>query len=345
MDTEIRIEIVNSNDRQWFDFVSHHPDAHVFHHPLWMECIAKCYQYHPMVAVMLDGKDEIRVGLPMIEIRGLFNGRRWIALPFTDHCAPLGLESADIPTFLALLQQETDRMGIREMEIRSNLPSSILYPSVEFIHTVLPLGPNVAEVAKQIKSNDLRKLRAAERHGIIVERGTSTHHMDVFYQLHLDTRHRHGLPIQPRKFFKLLQEMILEPGFGFVLLARQGDTYVSGAILLHWNKTLVYKFAASNQLGRQTYASDPVIWDAIRWGCENGFNSLDWGRTDPSDEGLRRFKMRWGSQENTLTYHNNHPAEPSTFREKFSPIMQKIITHSPRLVSRLTGEVFYKFFG
>lgn len=169
--------------------------------------------------------------------------------------------------------------------------------------------------------------------------------MDEFYSLHLDTRHRKGLPIQPRRFFRAMQEHLLDKGLGFVMIARQNGRPAAGVVYLHWKNTLVYKFAASNQLGRQTYASDPVVWEAIRWACENGFKSLDWGRTDLEDEGLYRFKMRWGSREEKLVYVGNHSASGSSFKERLAPIIQAVISKSPLFVSRITGEMLYRYFG
>ena len=40
----------------------------------------------------------------------------------------------------------------------------------------------------------------------------------------------------------------------------------------------------------------------IRWACEAGFHTLDFGRTDVDNEGLRSFKRSWGASEVELAY-------------------------------------------
>jgi len=339
------LSFIDPSDPRWVAFINEHPDSSIFHHPGWIELVAKSYGYTPHIAVLLGQDSQIKVGLPLIEIQGLFKKRKWVSLPFTDHCSPLYQDPAESSQFLDALQHEALNRNIADIQIRWNAQSSGFQPEAEFYFTSLALDPDPAVVTRRIKGNDLRKLRAAERHNITVDRGTSTQFMDAFYSLHLDTRHRKGLPIQPRKFFENMQHDLLEKGLGFVMLAKQSDEPVAGVIYLNWKDKLVYKFAASNQKGRQTYASDPVVWEAIRWGCENGYSSLDWGRTDLDDEGLLRFKMRWGSQEDRLIYVSNQPPTSGSVKEKMAPILQKIISKSPKFVSRLTGEILYKYFG
>ena len=51
-----------------------------------------------------------------------------------------------------------------------------------------------------------------------------------------------------------------------------------------------------------------LFMEAIRWGCEHGFRSLDFGRTHWGQEGLRSFKLSWGAEERELRYRHLGPA-------------------------------------
>ena len=44
--------------------------------------------------------------------------------------------------------------------------------------------------------------------------------------------------------------------------------------------------------------------EAIRWGCEHGMRTLDFGRTHWGQEGLRSFKLAWGAEERELRYRH-----------------------------------------
>ena len=178
-----------------------------------------------------------------------------------------------------------------------------------------------------------------------IEKGISLEFLEAFYKMHLETRRRHGVPIQPWHFFKLLKEKILDRGLGFISLAHKNGDYLSGGVYLQWNRTLTYKFAASTSAGRDLFAGDLLIWDAICFGCENGYKIMDWGRTDISDSGLRRYKNKWNSTEVPLVYSTNFQVEPNQMRQKLTSIIKFLINKSPLWVCRLSGELLYKYFG
>ena len=39
-----------------------------------------------------------------------------------------------------------------------------------------------------------------------------------------------------------------------------------------------------------------LYWEMIRWGCKNGYQRFDFGRSSP-DSGTYRFKKQWGAKE------------------------------------------------
>lgn len=196
-----------------------------------------------------------------------------------------------------------------------------------------------------IKGNDFRKVKLGTKRGIQIEKVTSLEGMKTFYRMHLETRRRLGVPVQPWRFFQILTEDIIQSGQGFISLASQDGEYIAGIVFLNWNKTLVYKFSATSMKGRQLAASYPLTWDAICWGCENQYTTFDWGRSDLSDEGLRDFKNRWASEEKPLIYSRNKMAKSSNFLIKVKPLVKTFINKSPLWVCRLSGELLYRYFG
>ena len=337
--------LLDHNDSRWMEFVSSFPTANIFHHPVWINLLSRCYGYRPFIAAVMDANGQIKAGLPLLETISLLNKRRWVSLPFSDYCTPLFTSLEVLNKLGKYLTEETCRQKIADLELRWDYEAPDLFKLSEYVHTTITLYPDPADVQKNIKSNDFRKINIAGRKGIQVKKGTDTKFLDAFYRLHVLTRRRHGVPVQPLNYFKMLRDELLEKGFGFISLAYKDDECVAGGLFLNWNKTLIYKYAASNELGRQLYANDPIVWDAINWGCFNGYDTFDWGRSDTSNEGLRRFKNRWGSNEKPLYYSKNHESKNSGLGEKLTPILNSFINKSPIWVCRLSGEFFYKYFG
>jgi lipid II:glycine glycyltransferase (peptidoglycan interpeptide bridge formation enzyme) len=190
-------------------------------------------------------------------------------------------------------------------------------------------------------SQVLRAIRKAERAGLQVSLGRSPARLEVFYALHLQTRRRLGVPVQPKRFLDILWKRVLEPGLGFVVLAFAGKQPIAGALFLSWNRNLVYKFGASDPRYWEVRPNNLVMWTAIDWACQHGYRLLDLGRTDLGNQGLRDFKSRWGAVEVPLVYSYLAARPPRSLPSAASRALSGLIQSSPPIVCRLIGELLY----
>lgn len=337
--------VLDIDDRRWSAFVHAWPDASPFHHPRWAGLLAACYGYRPLALAMTDRAGRIAAGLPVLDVGSRFGRRRWVSLPFTDSCPPLvGLDEAG--TLADALINELAARHVATFELRADLPlRARVHTHVGAVVHRLPLTGDTAEVARRFSKMHQRNLRLAQRSGVHVAYGSSRQDVDDFYRLHLLTRRRLGLPIQPRRFFALLAQDVLGAGLGFVVTARVADVPVAAAVFLTWNGVLVYKYGASDARYWSLRPNHALFSWAIRWGCENGYRVLDWGRTDLTDRGLREFKSGWGATESPLTYAVVADQPPALKRSRLRPALKVVIRHSSPLVCRALGEVFYRYAG
>lgn len=336
---------MDCDDIRWLDFINQHPDSTIFHHPRWLKVITTCYGYQPFILGLVDQQGVLNAGMPVVEINNLLQPKRWVSLPFTDVCEPLAHDPALLDNLEDYLVDESMRQGVKALEVRSSVFMKRLSAGKEYIQSSITLSDSLTDVQGNVKGANLRKLRQAERHQVEICITTTEEMMNEFYRLHVETRHRHGLPVQPKCFFDLLQREIIANGLGFLTLARVGSEFVAGGAFLFWKGVLHYKYAASNLVGRSCYASDPLIWQAIQWGIEHQASKFDWGRTDLEDAGLRRFKNRWGSVEHPLIYASTRVEQTKSNPPIWMGWIRKCITSSPVEVSRWSGELFYRYFG
>lgn len=340
------LTLLDIQDKGWATFVTQSAKANIFHHPEWSQLLADCYNYKPFVVIDLDEDGEICAGLPMAQVNSLVTGQRLVSLPFSDHCAPIYRDYdafAELTNNLVLLYQDR---GIPTMEMRAEFPAhpSIQRYSHHVIHTIC-LDHDADSMFSRLHSMHKRNIKKAKKDGVRVVRGATDNDLDVFYNLHLQTRRRQGFPVQPRKFFDLLGRNIIDQGLGFVLLAYIGDECIAGGVFLHWQHTLTYKYGASNEVGRNLRANNLLMWTAIRWGCENGYRVFDMGKTDIENTGLRQFKSRWGAVEEPLVYSILSGRLHLQTNGKLQGIMQTVIRNSPSWVCRATGELLYRHYG
>ena len=89
---------------------------------------------------------------------------------------------------------------------------------------------------------------------------------------------------------------------GFVMLAYYKGNAIAGGVFLHYNKKLIYKYGAADPAYMNLYGTHALLWEAIQWGCNNSYEVMDWGKTEKSNQGLRNFKLGWGTEEKELIY-------------------------------------------
>jgi CelD/BcsL family acetyltransferase involved in cellulose biosynthesis len=335
--------ILALSDPAWTEFVRSCPAALPFHHPAWAGMLAECYGYRPLVVALPDKANQIDAGLPIIEVRSPLAARRWISLPFTDYCPVLTLGCSE-KDLADTLMREMRAHGAGRFELHGPLMQRRgLYSRDVAVRHTLALDPDPQVVYRRFTKMHQRNIRIAERAGVRVELGRSASDLRRFYDLHLITRRRLGVPIQPRRFFDLLAQRVIADGLGFVLSAYLDQVPVASAVFLAWNGMLIYKYGASDQAFRQHRPNNLLFWAAIRWGCENGYHTLDFGRTDTDNTGLREFKDGWSAHEEPLIYSTiaDHPPQSASGRAE--KMMGEVIRRSPPWVCRVLGELFYRY--
>jgi len=341
-----RLERIDPSDAVWSDFVANHPDALPFHHPAWARVLAESYRFSSFAFRLVNGRGEVVAGLPALETRGLAGGRRWISLPFTDYCPPLVVGDGAL---YARLETELDdarrEAGVHSVEMRAAPVSDrALTRAAGFRHT-LQLDKDPDTTFKRFRPSVRNKIRGAQRNAVTTHR--AEHESDLvgtFYDLHASTRRRLGVPVQPLRYFSLLWRHILEPGLGFLLIARAEGRPVAAGVFLAWRDTVVYKYGASNAAAWRLRPNNSVLWHAIAWACENGYSTFDFGRTESANAGLREFKRGWGTEETSLDYAvmGAAPASGST-SERAARLVAPVIRRAPLFVCRGIGRALYRY--
>jgi CelD/BcsL family acetyltransferase involved in cellulose biosynthesis len=340
------VVVLELTDPRWADFVATHPAATPFHHPDWTRLVAGCYGFRAFGLAVSDVSGVIRAGLPVVEVRHLRGGVRWVSLPYTDYCPPLVSTGEHQEQLVAALQRSSRAAGARWVEIRAPIAGGSLTDPGALRH-VLELGHDPAQVyAGFHRSQVQRNIRRAEREGLTVRRGSSPHDLvDTFYQLHLRTRRRHGVPVQPRRFFRLLWDNTIATGLGSVLIVEAAAQPIAAAVFLTSNETVIYKFGASDESSWSLRPNHLLLWHAIRAACEQGCRWFDFGRTDMGQEGLRNFKLSWGAAEEPLFYGivGGTPESAPSGEGMATRMLGPVIRHGPLLLCRAVGETLYRY--
>ena len=340
------VSMLDLTDLRWRDFVAGHPDATPFHHPDWARLVADCYGFRAFALATRDAAGAVRAGLPLVEVRHLGRRPKWVSLPYTDFCPPLASTGQEQEELASALQRASSAAGIRRVEVRGPLAGGSAAGAMALRH-VLALCRDPALVHAGFHHSQVqRSIRRAEREGLTVRQATRPEDLTgTFYRLHLRTRHRQGVPVQPHRFFRMLWENAIGTGLGSVLIVEASARPVAAAVFLAWNGNVVYKFGASDAGAWPLRPNHLLLWHAIRAACEQGYRWFDFGRTDVGQAGLRDFKLSWGAAEEPLVYRTpgGEPEPASAAEGMATRMLRPVIRCSPLLLCRTLGETLYRY--
>jgi hypothetical protein len=328
---------------QWDRWVQSHKEASIFHTSRWAKVLAKTYGHTPFYLRFCE-YGETAALVPLMEVRSFLTGRRGVSIPFSDSCAPLLHHGDAADKVLEELSALARRRKWKYLEMRGPLGwQASRPPSVEFLGHALGLNGGPEALFAGIASSGRRAIRKAERSGVTTQIGTSHDAMVSFYELHVQTRKRHGVPPQPWSFFLNIREEILRNGAGFIVLGFKDSRPVAGAVFFHFAQKAVYKFGASIDDHPEIRANNLVMWEAIKYLSETGFQELDFGRTSCANEGLRRFKLGWGAQERRLSYFKLEPTAGQWMggADSATGFHNTFFRQLPLAVNRIAGTLIY----
>jgi len=333
-------------ETQWDERIAQLDRPSLFYSSLWAAVLHDSYQYRPIYFVQRQG-EAIHFLLPVMEISSRITGRRGVSLPFTDFCDPYVIDPIDFEPAISEAIELGKQRGWRSLEIRGGktLLKNQLSSRQYFQHQ-LNLG-DPETLFRNLKSSTQRNIRKARKNGVVVRFDNSTAAMEDFYRLNCLTRKKHGLPPQPISFFQNVLNNIIRTNHGVIAQATYHNKIIAAAIFFHFQKSVVYKYGASDIDHLPLRANNLLMWEAIAHFSGRNFEQLDFGKTEIANEGLRKYKLSWGADEKRVPYYK-YDYQSNSFiqdRNKESGWYNAVFKKMPLPLLKLTGALLYKHVG
>ena len=338
-------------DPRWDGFLQSHSCASVFHTKAWLRALRTTYRYDPVAFTDASPDAALANAVVFCRVKSFLTGSRLVSLPFADHCDPLVSNRFDLNNLLSQVEQTFASQSSQYLELRCTGATSVeldqcktLSREAAFAHHILDLGPDLETLFRSLhKSCVQRKIRRAEREGLVYEWGNSDDFVRQFYRLQVLTRRRHGLPPQPLTWFFNLRD-----SFGEALKVRivfKSSQSIAGIVTLQYKQAMVYKYGASDAQFHNLGAMPLLFWRTIREAKELALSEIDLGRSDLGEEGLIAFKNHLGTRSSLLSYYR-YPADVSVASSKQGPsLARRFCTHLPPSLLRVVGSAIYRHIG
>lgn len=330
-------------DAEWDDWISSHPGANIFHSAAWARVLHHTYGHRPCY-LRLSAQAAPLALVPMMEVQTLFTSLRGVCLPFSDYCAPLLLTDFGKELVVEKLRQIARERDWTYFEVRdgSLMPENAPVSRSYYAHT-LNLNAGGSAVRANFASSAQRAMRKAERSQLSAVIRTEPEAMDQFYKLHVRTRRKHGVPVQPRGFFDNIQRYIINNGLGFIVSVERNGHAAAAAMFFKWGRQAIYKFGASDERALELRPNNLAMSCAIDYLARSGAQTLHFGRTDINNEGLRRFKLSFGATEEQICYGKFNISADNwvSTRNNPSTLHNRVFRALPGPVNRMAGVLLY----
>jgi FemAB-related protein (PEP-CTERM system-associated) len=311
------VQLSESSRDLWNDYVSANPHSYVYHLWEWGDVLQRTYNLRKWYLAVKENQHIVGV-LPIFYIRSLLFADKLVSLPFCEYGGPLLADHLDQSTaenvlmiLMKGIHELTKKLKVDYIELRhpqtlfSDFFSSRGFRILQrYVTFSLDLTRGEGEIWKSFdgytrRRAAVRRLERARRIRTKVEEvdGDNLKH---YYTLYLRTQKRRGSPPHSYAFFENLYE-----GFGakdllHMFLAVSKGKPIAGMTVFCLNKKLYCWNSVMDRKYASSHPTDFLLWHIIRWGIENDFKVIDFGRTRPEDTGVYYFKSRWGGQKTRL---------------------------------------------
>lgn len=288
------------------DFVARTPGALVYHSLAYRDLLVDHLGCRYEYLVATDGGD-VRGVLPLMWT-GHDGARVYNSLPFYgSHGSVLtsGPEEA-----AALIAAYDERATAEETlaatmvanpfaEARPPEPAHNL--TDDRISQVTDLPANEDALLELIESSARRNVRKARRRGIVAT--TDATRLPTVAEIHRDNIHALGGRAKELSFFEAVPRHF-EAGHEFeVHVALLDDEVVAGLLVFLFNGTVEYFTPAVHHDHRSQQPLALLLVEAMTAAAQRGCRRWNWGGTWTSQDGVYRFKRKWGAHDGRYRYY------------------------------------------
>ncbi len=342
---------------RWANFLRTRPDALIYHHPLWVQVLAKAYGFRPLGLGCEDARGALIGVLPLCYTRGILSGRALSSLPRTPLAGPLAVNDEVRRLLMTAAVDRVRTDGTRlEVKVAETSYAGAVRDMVRVrwdATYIRELSSAEGELRFGTSRNHAQIKRAvakSQRLGVQVRAGDTEADLQRWYQLYLTTMRRHGVPPRPYKFFRIAWRLLSRDGMMRLLLAehRPSNRLLAGSVFFSYGNTIFFSHNGSRDDALALRPNDAIQWQAIHDAHADGTRYYDLGEVDASNQGLTRFKTKWGAKPHWL-YRYSYPAAGASVHHDMDVgghpkrLARNVWRRIPTRATAVIGEWLYRY--
>lgn len=297
---ELNFSNANGQLVAWDQYVKNHPRGSFYHLAGWQTIFEEIFNHKTFFLYAVDDHENICGVLPAVLLKNIIGQKFLVSLPFMSYSGLL-TDSAEAEHKLVKKAKAIgEKYSVRYIELRQTQPVAGMDVTKEgYLCPMLKLNRNDDKVwMGSLNAKVRNQVRQSFRRGITVASGD--HYLDDFYRIFARTMHRLGTPVHGKSLFLKMKEIFKEDMI--FMVAKFEKQVVAAMILLNFDQRILSNpWAASMFEYRDLRPNNGMYWEAIKYGCGNGFQYFDFGRSSLK-AGTYKFKRQWGPEQKPLYY-------------------------------------------
>jgi len=287
----MEIEIYNGSEESWDKFVMNQPKGTIYHLYGWKDIIERAYSHKSFYLVAKDGGGIVGI-LPLFRVKSLLFGDQLVSLPFLDVA---GILCEDVNITENLIESGKNlahELGVDSLSLRHF--ESVLKEGTDDLEKValkLGLEKDINQMLKRIPSERRNRIKKCQKVGLTATM-VGAEGVDDFYRVFKVNMRDLGSPVHSKLFFEEMFRHIKD-NVKIAFVRFEGMT-IGAALCLFWRGTIHVPWVSSLRAYFKYYPNILLYWHVMKYGCENGYRELDFGRSS-QNSGTYEFKRQWGA--------------------------------------------------
>lgn len=331
------LEVKPRDENEWDNFVRNSRCGTFYQLIRWREVMKSVFGHSTYYFFAKEGERILGV-LPLIHINSLFFGHYLTSMPG-------GLCAEDQQTADALVQRaiqlvkeiNADYLILRDCRQEWKIPE--LITDIDHCTMVVKLDPDPRKTWLGINREERRLIRKSYSQGVKVT--TSLENINDFYPVYLEAMRDKGTPPFGFEFFN--QMRVKFPAELELQTVQRNGEILAGGFIAPIQDTVYCTWAGIPPNQYQYRPSHLLLWKAMEYGCNHGFEYADLGRSK-RDSGSFKFKLNLGAVPHQLYqyYYLNgisHPPAVGASREEETSYRSfvKLWRHIPLNLTQFLG--------
>jgi serine/alanine adding enzyme len=287
----MEIGIFEGSRESWNKFVVEQAKGTIYHLYEWKDIIERAYGHKSFYLAANDGKEVVGI-LPLFRVRSLLFGDQLVSLPFLDVAGVLCGEANIRENIIDMAKSLACELRVNSLSLRHF--ESVLNGGTDDLEKVdlkLELEKDIDRMLRKIPSERRNRIKKCQKMGLTATM-VGAEGLDDFYRVFKVNMRDLGSPVHSKLLFEEIFRRIKD-NVKIALVCFQGIT-VGAALCLFWRGTIHVPWVSSLRAYFKYYPNILLYWHVMKYGCENGFSELDFGRSS-QNSGTYEFKRQWGA--------------------------------------------------